>query len=74
MSSGEDRILKDVSRKILQLFGVLLLHLLCVEDIHGEHLLWSVGHMHLQYYKTYKQDMCAFNALTQCDCLRPPST
>lgn len=53
MLSGEDRILKDVSRKILQLFGVLLLHLLCVEDFHGEHLLWSAVFINvLQYIPT----------------------
>lgn len=35
---GTNRVLKDIPRQILQLPRLLLFHLLCLENLHGENV------------------------------------
>lgn len=42
---GANRIFKDISREVLQLLGLFLLNLLCLEDIYGKFGHYRVLHI-----------------------------
>lgn len=41
LAPGKDRVLQNISGKILQLLGILLLYLLCLENIYGKSHAYS---------------------------------